>query len=224
MALTFRREVELIQPKRLLVLDVNVLHNGVVLAAVESDRVLRRGVLRSDVDRIIHLQREAARLDSLCAERDDDAICSRAAALRSRLWRLLRQWGDEAAKKIVQLAMQYKAAVAADVPDDKSIRQLKEGRYSAKKKALLNFGRLRRRIRELAERYGIAYREERLYFTICPNCSLKMEEKPNRRVKCQCGFKAHRDEVPAIWAMKRFKEPTPSFCALSAVLAPAESI
>ena len=154
MALTFRREVELIQPKRLLVLDVNVLHNGVVLAAVESDRVLRRGVLRSDVDRIIHLQREAARLDSLCAERDDDAICSRAAAVRSRLWRLLRQWGDEAAKKIVQLAMQYKAAIVADVPDDKSIRQLKEGRYSAKKKALLNFGRLRRRIRELAERYG----------------------------------------------------------------------
>ena len=68
-ALTFRREVEPIQPKRLLVADFNALHNGVVVAAVEEGRVLRRGVLRPDVDRIIHLQREAARLDSLRRER-----------------------------------------------------------------------------------------------------------------------------------------------------------
>jgi len=38
-----------------------------------------------------------------------------------------------------------------------------------------------------------------------------MEETPDRRVKCQCGFTAHRDEVPALWADRRFRELTPLF-------------
>jgi len=214
-ALVFRREVKPIQPRRLLVVDFNALHNGVVLATVEGDRVLQRGVLRPDVDRIIHLQREAARLDSLCAEREDGAICSRAASTKSRLWRLLRSWEDEAARKVVKLAVRYKAAIVADVPLDESMRELKEGNYAAERKIMLNFGRLRHRIRELAQWHGIAYREERLYSTICPVCGGKMEELPERRVKCQCGFEAHRDEVPIARAVKRFKEliQTPSFSA-----------
>jgi len=111
----------------------------------------------------------------------------------------------------VKLATQHKAAIIADVPDDESIRQLKEGNYSAEKKAMLNFGRLRSRIRELAERHGAPYREERLYSTICPLCGGKMEEAPNRRVACRCGFETNRDEVPIHWAVKRFKELLPSF-------------
>jgi len=103
-ALTFRREVEQTTPKRLLVVDLNALHNGVAWAAVEEERrVLRRGVLRPDVDKIIRLQRQIARLDSLCAEREDGAVCSRAASAKSRLWRLLRQWEDETAKKVAHL-------------------------------------------------------------------------------------------------------------------------
>jgi len=45
-----------------------------------------------------------------------------------------------------------------------------------------------------------------------------MEEMPERRVKCQCGFEANRDEMPALWAVKRFKELLPSFstCLLAA--------
>jgi len=38
-----------------------------------------------------------------------------------------------------------------------------------------------------------------------------MEETPDRRVKCQCGFTAHRDEMPALWADKRFRELSPLF-------------
>ena len=168
--LTFRRDVEQMTPKRLLVVDFNALHNGVVVATVEEERGLQRGVLRPDVDKIIRLQREAAQLDSLCAEREDGAICSRAASTKSRLWRLLRSWEDEAAEKIAQLAMRYRAAVVADVPLDKSIRQLKESGYPAERKIMLNFGRLRRRIRELAEWHGVPHREERLYSTTCPIC------------------------------------------------------
>jgi len=203
-ALVFRRYAEQITPRRLLVIDLNALHNGVVWAVVEEGRVLRKGVLRPDVIKVLQLQQQIARLDALCAQRG--AICRQANEAKSRLWRLLRQWEDEAAKKIIQLATQHKAAIIADVPDDESIRQLKEGNYSAEKKAMLNFGRLRSRIRELAEWHGVSYREERLYSTICPLCGGKMEEAPNRRVVCKCGFKAHRDEVPIHWAMKLFKE------------------
>jgi len=191
-ALVFRREVAQMTPKRLLVVDLNALHNGVVLATVESDRVLRRGVLRPDVDKIRHLQREAARLDSLCAEREDGAVYNRAAAVRSRLWRLLRQWEDETAKKIVKLAVRYKAAIVTDVPLGESMRKLKEGGYSAERKIMLNFGRLRRRVKGLAEWYGVPYREERQFSTMCPICGGKMEEMSDRRVKCQCGFETHR--------------------------------
>jgi len=203
-ALVFRREVQLIQPKRLLVLDLNALHNGVVIAAVEESRVLRRGILRPDVDKIIHLQRQIARLDAACARKD--RVCRHAASAKSRLWRILRQWEDKAVEKIAQLAMRYRAAVVADVPLDKSIRQLKESGYPAERKIMLNFGRLRRRIRELAEWHGVPHREERLYSTLCPICGGKMEETPDRRVKCQCGFSAHRDEAPALWAQRRFHE------------------
>jgi len=179
---------------------------------------LRKGVLRPDVDKIRHLQRQIARLDSLCAEREDGRICSQAASAKSRLWRLLRRWEDDAARKIVEFAARFEAAIIADIPLDESMRELKESRYNAEKKALLNFGSLRRRIRELAERYGIPYREERLYSTVCPICGAKMKELPERRVKCRCGFEAHRDEVPVAWAQKRFKELLPSFstCLLAA--------
>jgi len=195
-ALVFRREVALMTPRRLLLLDLNALHNGVVWAAVEERRILQRGVLRPHIYKIIRLQREISQLDSLCAKKGNPRTCRQAASTKSRLRRILRQWEDGTAKKIVQLALRYKAAIVADVPDDKSIRELKESRYSAERKVFLNFGRLRRRIRGLAEWHGVPYREERLYSTICPVCGAKMEEEPDRRVKCQCGFTAHRDEVP----------------------------
>jgi len=70
---------------------------------------------------------------------------------------------------------------------------------------------------------GLPYREERLYSAICPVCGLKMEEEPDRRVKCQCGFETHRDEVPALWAQRRFRELiTPPFSIH--IFAVAESI
>ncbi len=72
-------------------------------------------------------------------------------------------------------------------------------------------GRFTKRLRELAEWHGVPYAELRLYSTICPRCGAKMEEFPNRRVKCQCGFEAKRDEVPIHWAQKRYREIIPLF-------------
>jgi len=216
-ALTFRREIAPMEAERLLVVDVNALHNGLAWAVVEGERIVEKGVLKPNISKILHLQKVIARLDSVCAEKDER--CGEAMAVKSRIWRLLREWEDEAAKKIVGLARQYKAAVVVDMPNDESMRELKEGGYASEKKVFLNFGRIRRRLQGLAEWYGVPYREERLYSTVCPRCGRKMEELPNRRVRCACGFEAHRDEVPALWAMKRFPDLiTPSFSSSSAVL------
>jgi putative transposase len=203
-ALVFRREVVPMQPRRLLVIDFNALHNGVSWAVVEEKRIVGRGILRPHMSKILHLQKIAKRLDSLCAKKDK--ACDEASAVKSRIWRLLHSWEDEAAKKLVHLALQYKAVIVVDMPFDQSIKELKEGGYSPERKIFLNFGRLRQRLRGLAEWYGVPYSEERLYSTICPRCGRKMEELPNRRVRCACGFEVHRDEVPAFWAMKLYPQ------------------
>jgi transposase len=51
-----------------------------------------------------------------------------------------------------------------------------------------------------------------------PRCGRKMEGLPSRRMRCVvCDFEAHRDEVLALWAVKRFYElATPSFSSSSA--------
>ena len=200
-ALVFRREVVPMQPRRLLVIDLNALHNGLAWAVVEAERIVGRGILRPHVSKILHLQKVMAKLDSVCAAKDE--ACSEASAVKSRIWRLLRAWEDEAVKKLMRLALQYKAAVIVDIPNDGSVRELKKSGYTAEKKIFLNFGRIRR-LRGLAEWYGVPYREQRLYSSICPRCGRKMEELPNRRVRCRCGFEAHRDEVPALWAVKLY--------------------
>jgi putative transposase len=216
-ALIFRRETAPMEVKRLLVIDLNALHNGISWALVEGERILKKGVLRPDISRILRLQKVASRLDSLCAEKDER--CGEAVAVKSRIWRHLRAWEDDAVKELIWMARKRKAAIVVDVPDDKSIRELKEGGYASERKVFLNLGRIRRRLKGLAEWYDVPYREERLYSTICPRCGRKTEELPGRRMRCVCGFSAHRDEVPALWAMKRFhKLITPSFSSSSAIL------
>ena len=209
-ALVFRREAAPMEVKRLLVVDFNALHNGLSWAVVEERRIVTKGILRPNVSKIAHMLKVASKLDSVCAKKDK--ACDGAMAAKSRMWRLLRSWEDEAAKKLVHLALQYRAAVIVDVPEDSSVRALKEGGYSPERKALLNFGRLRKRLKGLAEWHGIPYLEERLYSTRCPHCGTKMEEQKSRRVKCTaCGFETHRDEVPFHWAIKRFSELTAFF-------------
>jgi len=201
-ALIFRRNLAPVQPKRLLVIDFNALHNGVSWAVVEGEKIVTKGVLRPDTSKILHLQNTVTRLDSLCANKD--VMCDAAMATKSRVWRVLRVWEDEAAKKLMRLALQYKAAIVVDLPRGESIRKLKEGSYTSEKKIFLNFGRLWERLRGLAGWYGIPYREARLYSSICPRCERKMSILQNRRVKCACGFEANRDEVPFHWAIKLF--------------------
>ena len=216
-ALVFAREVTPIEARRVLVVDLNALHNGVVWGVVEGERIVKRKVKRPDLFKIKRLQKEISRLDSLCS-RKGEPYCRQAAAAQSRLYRILRKFEDDAAREIVEAALKKKAMIVVDAPEDESMRKLKKGRYNPQKKLYLNVGRLKKRIEELAKWYGVSYREERLYSTVCPRCGGKMKELPNRRVRCpKCGFEAARDEVPLLWAARRFSElQPPSFSSLLA--------
>lgn len=130
-ALTFRRGVTPIQPKRLPAVDFNALHNGVVWTVVEVGRVVAKGAYRPGLAKLGHLQKKISRLDSYVLK--GGCLCEQATAANNRLYRYLRQWELEAAKKLVALAARYKAAVVADMPKDKSIRELKEGNYPSSK-------------------------------------------------------------------------------------------
>ena len=216
--LVFAREVTPIEAKRVLAVDLNALHNGVVWGVVENGKIITRSIERPNLFKIKRLQKEISRLDSLCAKRGEP-YCEQSVATQSRLYRILRKFEDDAAKKVVRLALQYKAAIIVDAPEDKSMRKIKQSRYDPQKKALLDVGRLRRRIKKLAEWYGVPYREERLYSTVCPHCGGKTRELQGRRMRCpQCGFEAARDEVPLLWAAKKFPQllQPPSFSSLLA--------
>ena len=206
--LTFAREVTPIVPRRVLAIDLNALHNGVMWGVIEEGRIIKRKVERPDLRAIERLQKEISRMDSLCAKRGEP-YCKQASAAKSRLYRILRQFEDDVAKEIVEAAVKKKAAIVVDAPEEESIRRLKEGKYVPEKKAMLNIGRLKKRIEQLAEWYGVPYRETRLYSTVCPRCGAKMEELPSRRVRCpKCGFETMRDEVPLLWAAKLSTQPS----------------
>ena len=207
-ALVLAREVTPIDVKRVLAVDLNALHNGVSIATIEGGRILQKGVLKPDLRAIEKLQKKIPRLDELCTEKGEP-YCKQSAIAQSRLYRLLRQFEDDVAKKIVKMAVQYKAVVVIDAPKDESIRKIKEGRYDPQRKAMLNVGRLKKRIEQLAEWYGVPYREARLYSTICPRCESKMKELPGRVMRCpKCGFEAPRDKIPLLWAAKLSTQPS----------------
>jgi putative transposase len=107
---------------------------------------------------------------------------------------MLRVWERDK----IELALQHKAAIVIDVPDDSSVRGLKEGeKYPAGRRALPDLGRLRKLTRELAERQGVPM----------PGCGREMLELQGRQVSCpKCGLAARRDDIPIVWAVRRFDE------------------
>ncbi len=218
-ALTFAREVRPIEPHYILAVDLNGLHNGVVWGVVEKGRITKRKVERPDLVKVGRLQKEISRLDELCTKKGEP-YCRQAVAAESRLRRLLRQFIDDVAKEVVEVAVKKKAAIVVDAPKDRSMRKIKQSRYNPQKKLYLDVGRLKKRIKQLAEWYGVPYSETRLYSTICPRCETKMEGLPSRKMRCpKCGFVAPRDKMPLIWAAKRFSELTSSFSSSAIALA-----
>ncbi|MEM1597457.1 MAG: zinc ribbon domain-containing protein [Pyrobaculum sp.] len=205
-ALPFRREPPKLQPRRLLVVDVNALYNGVAYAVLEEGPVVKTGrfVVPS---KAIHLAKRAIpQLQRACAKGKRHA-CRDAKRLQSKFYKILREFQIQTVKRLVGIALRKQAAVVVDAPDWDSLKELKEEGNLGVKKQLLNVGRLLKRLKHLAEWYGVPYAEERLYSTVCPWCDAKLNELNDRRMRClQCGFEEERDVVPIHWAQRRYRE------------------
>ncbi|ACB39081.1 zinc ribbon domain-containing protein [Pyrobaculum neutrophilum] len=212
-ALVFAREAAPVEPRAIVVVDVNRLDHGVVVGLVVDGKVVKRKRLPDEgaVRGLRKLHEEISRLDERAAREADPVrrrrLEDRARHLASKRYRKIRGVVKDVVSEIIKLAREHQAAVVVDTIEDESYRELKEGNGSGEKKHLLDgLGQLRRRLQALTEWYGLPYLEERLYSTVCPRCGAKMEER-KRVMRCpSCGFSDHRDNVPLLWAKRRYWE------------------
>jgi len=126
LALVFAREIKPYWAERLLVVDLNALHNCVVSAVVGEHHIMTIGIDMPNLGKVGRIQKKIAHIKRLSAKRGY-SYCNRSTELKSRLWRLWRPFEEVTARKLVRLARQYKAAIVLHSPNDKSIRALKEG-------------------------------------------------------------------------------------------------
>ncbi|CCC81909.1 zinc ribbon domain-containing protein [Thermoproteus tenax] len=216
-ALVFAREVAQIAPRALVVVDVNRLDHYIKVGLVTDGRAveLRKFPKRERIRKLERIHVHISRLSRALARVNEDIDPRRALDIQRQLWKLetkrygiIREIVVDAAREIIKLAREHKAAIVVDTMEDESYRELKERSGNGMRKHLLDgLGQLRRRLKELSQWYGLPYLEERLYSTACPRCGAKMTKEEGRFVRCPtCGFRAHRDNVPVIWAEKRYWE------------------
>ncbi|ACB39526.1 zinc ribbon domain-containing protein [Pyrobaculum neutrophilum] len=225
-ALVFARETAPVEPKAVVAVDVNRLDHGIMVGLLVDGKIVRRMRLLDEgaVRELRRLHEEISRLDERAAREADPArkrrLEDRARHLASKRFRKMRDVVIRIAGEIIKLAREHQAVIVLDTMEDESYRELKEGDGSGVRKHFLDgLGQLRRRLQTLAEWYGLPYLEERLYSTICPRCGAKMEGLSNRRMHCpSCGFSDHRDNVPLIWAKKRYWELLQKQPAFSATI------
>ncbi|CCC82724.1 zinc ribbon domain-containing protein [Thermoproteus tenax] len=213
-ALVFAREVTPVEPRTLVAVDVNRLDNGAVIGIIRDGKLRR--TLRLPEDGVIRelrrLHEEISRLEERAAREADPArrmlLEERVRRLKSKRFRKIRDVVTRIAKEIIELARQNNAAIVVDVMDYETYLERKQSGEKGDKKHLYDgLGRLRRRLQHLAEWYGLPYLEERLYSTVCPHCGAKMEEEKKRIMRCPvCGFSDARDNIPLLWAKRRYWE------------------
>ncbi|ACB40627.1 zinc ribbon domain-containing protein [Pyrobaculum neutrophilum] len=213
-ALVFAREVTPVEPRGVVAVDVNRLDHGIVAGLLVDGKL--RHTLRLPGERAIkelkRLHEEISRLDERAAGEADPAkrrqLEDRVRYLKSKRYRKIRGVVKDVVGEIIKLAREHQAAIVVDTMEEETYRELKEGSWSGEKKHLLDgLGQLRRRLKELAEWYGLPYLEERLYSTVCPRCGAEMEELNNRRMRCpSCGFNDDRDNIPLLWAKRLYNE------------------
>ncbi|ABL88988.1 transposase, IS605 OrfB [Pyrobaculum islandicum DSM 4184] len=216
-ALVFAREVTPVEPKALVVIDVNRLDHYVKVGLVVDGRVveLLKFPREERIRKLEKIHAHIRQLSRILARVDEDKDPRRALDLQRQLWKLetkrygvIRDVVINAACEIIKLARERQAAIVVDTIEDDTYRELREGNWRDDKKHFLDgLGQLRRRLMELAQWYGVPYLEERLYSTVCPKRDAKVVEERGRVMRCPaCGFRAHRDNVPMIWAEKRYRE------------------
>ncbi|ABL87822.1 transposase, IS605 OrfB [Pyrobaculum islandicum DSM 4184] len=213
-ALVFAREATPVEPRALVVVDVNRLDHGVVVGLLVDGKIVKRKRLPDEraVKKLWKLHRKIGRLDARAARETDltrrSFLESRARYLKSKRYRKIRAIVEQIASEIVKLAREHQAAIVVDTMDYETYIARKQSGESGDKKHLYDgLGQLRRRLKDLAQWYGLPYLEERLYSTVCPRCGAKMKREKKRIMCCpSCGFSDTRDNIPLLWAKRRYWE------------------
>jgi len=208
--LVAERLVEPYKPESLLPVDVNSWRHGVVWALVKNGRISSIGRERPDLGRVERWYSKAVRLEKLLGrlERlglDDGNLRREAKRTKSKMYRYLRGYSQWLANKIVRKALKHKSKVVIDGALEESWRELLEEGLS-RREAKIHIAGVRRLIKILETQlkwYGVPYEFKRLPSRVCPECEIKMEELPGRRVRCpRCGLEEDRDKIPILWALK----------------------
>jgi putative transposase len=208
--LVAERHVEPYEPKSLLPVDVNSWKHGVVWALVKNGRISSIGRERPDLGRVERWHSKVVRLERLLGrlERlglDDGNLRREAKRTKSKMYRYLRGYSQWLANKIVRKALKHKSKVVIDGALEESWRELLEEGLS-RREAKIHIAGVRRLIKILETQlkwYGVPYEFKRLPSRVCPECEIKMEELPGRRVRCpRCGLEEDRDKIPILWALK----------------------
>jgi len=227
LALVAEREVEPYMPSGyILVVDVNSWKYGIAWGLVRSGRLvtwraegpntfLINTLYHQAVDRerVVGKLKRVGYGDSMKASR----IRKQAKSRWSRIYRITRDKAYFLANKLVRKALKYKALLVIDNMTEESRKELLEEKLppGVIKLLMSNLKRFVHQLETLAQWYGVPYRFERLYSTICPKCGHELTQVEGRVMVCgNCGFRAPRDMVPMHWAIIKlfgkntcFKQP-----------------
>ena len=214
-AITFERNAKPIQPSEyMLVIDVNSWRNGIVWGLIRGNELVKAGRERPDLgyierlyNKVVLLGRKYGELKRLGLDKTVEGrrLWRKIKQLRRRLYAYLRDYAQKLAHRLARKALRHKALVIIDDVIEESRRELLEERLDSGL-AKLYLAYLRRFVKLLVNQltwYGVPYRFKRLPSTVCPVCGHELRQLPNRVMACDyCGFKANRDYVPIIWAIK----------------------
>ncbi|ADY00261.1 transposase, IS605 OrfB [Vulcanisaeta moutnovskia 768-28] len=204
-AITFERDAEQITPSNYrLVIDVNSWKNGIVYAIVkDSTRNLERLY-----NHVTKLERKYGALRRLGLHKTPYGrrLWREIKATKRRLYAYLRDYAQKAVSILVKQALNLRAKVIIDDIIEESRRELMEEKpLNGLAKVYMLY--LRRFVKLLTNQlrwYGIPYEFKRLPSTTCPICGSELTQLPGRIMICsKCGFKADRDLVPILWAIKQ---------------------
>ncbi len=221
LALVAEREVQPVQPgDYVLVVDVNSWRHGIVWALIKGDRVVKWTTERPDLgyiermyNRLVRLERKYGTLKRLGLHETSEGrkLWRKIRHMRQKLYAYLRDFAQKLAARLAKKAAKRGARVVIDDMLDESRRGLFEEKIS-NGLAKIYLSDVRRFVKLFTNQlrwYGVPFEFRRLYSTVCPKCSAKMEELPGRAMRCRsCQFNAHRDLVPIMWYLSTQRDDT----------------
>jgi putative transposase len=221
LALVAEHEVEPYQPSNyILVIDVNAWNNGIAWGLIRDGSIIRWKPERPRLNEIealynlsVRLSKKYGKLKRLGLHKtvEGGRLWQEIKKLRKKLYTKLRDYAQKLVHRLVRKALRHKALVIIDDMTEESRRELIEEKIprGLRKLYLAESRRFVKLLITQLEWYGVPYEFRRLPSAICPVCGHELTQLPGRIMVCtNCGFKAPRDKVPMLWAIRTIN---PSF-------------